>query len=231
MNRPAWERDVAYNRDAYYLTFGGPLFQTEIWQCGIKFTPTSGEDIFEGAFSNISMSDIADDLRTWMTSGSNGAQIGSSARLAWAKLAVLDKAGHFKFDPMSEEITPEVMPPQTTVYPAQVAYCVTLWSGGRLGRANYGRFYVPVPSMIVGQQSEGVMTTTNAFNAAAAATAMINAVNGEIDTVGINTRPAIYSKVGTGTTKVAQYVSVGRALDTQRRRRNSLQEGHNYIEL
>jgi len=56
-------------------------------------------------------------------------------------------------------------------------------------------------------------------------------VNGEIDTVGINTRPAIYSKVGTGTTKVAQYVSVGRALDTQRRRRNSLQEGHNYIEL
>lgn len=222
---------MPYNKDAYYLTWGGTLGVNEIWQCGVKFAPTDQSDIFSGAFDNIDINDIKAALTTWFNSGAAGAQVGSLAHFGWVKLAVLDVDGEYKFEPKLAPVVPAITPSAPSNGPPQTAYVVTLQSGETLGHANYGRFYVPVPSMTVGATADGLMTQTQANAARDAAKTMINSVNGEIDTVGINTRPAIYSKIGAGTTKVVSRISVGRALDTQRRRRNHLVESPNYVAL
>lgn len=227
---------MAYDRESYYLTWGGTLFLAEQWQCGLKFGPGLGTSITEPVFNLIGLTDIWDDLVTWFQSGNSGAQIGSAAKLTWVKLAVLKTDGQYKFEPRLYEGPAPVAPPVTTTYPAQVAYCVSLWSGQTLGRANHGRFYVPVPSAIVGQASDGLLTAAQANQMRDAAKTMITAVAGEIDTIDIPTMPMIMSKLSSapdpnapGVSKVIEEIGVGRVLDTQRRRRNHLNESMNYI--
>lgn len=222
---------MSYDRESYYLTWGGTLFQAEQWQCGMKHAGDLGSTITQGTLDTIEMADIWAALDTWFKSGSTGAQIGSGAKLAWVKLAVLDKEGQYKFEPKLYQPGSASIPPQTTVYPAQVAYVVSLWSGQKLGRANHGRFYVPVPSTIVGQNADGMLTQANADQMRTAAKTMINAVKGEISTITVPTSPFIMSKIGTGTSKLVSSIGVGRVLDTQRRRRSALNEGTVYSAL
>lgn len=221
---------MTYQSDSYYLTWGGVCAQTEIWQCGAKFAPDGNAEIFTGAFESIGMDDIFDDIETWFKSGNTGAQIGTLSDLRWVKLAVLNELGTYKFDPRIVERSP-VTSPVTTVYPPQVCYVVSLSSGQSLGRANHGRFYVPTPSAIAGQSSDGRISAQNANNMRDAARTMLSAVEGEISTVGVGAHLAIMSKLGGGTTKRVTRIAVGRALDTQRRRRNKLQEDPEYIDF
>lgn len=221
---------MPYNQESYYLTWGGHCAQSEIWQCGAHFAPNDGGPITPGDLGNVGIEDIFDDLSSWFTSGNSGAQIGALSDLRWCKLAVLDVNGKYKFDPAIWEAGP-VTPPITTVYPPQVCYVVTLSSGQSLGKANFGRFYVPTPSAIAGQSSDGRISASNANNMRDAAKSMLHAVEGEVSQIPREARLVIMSKLGNGATKSVQRIAVGRALDTQRRRRNQLEEEPDYDEF
>ena len=117
-----------------------------------------------------------------------------------------------------------------TSLPPQVALCVSLWSGQRFGRGNRGRLYLPTPSASVGDSglvdagAVGFLRNVMARLLQDLTSAMQAAPNlGDVV-------PVIVSAGGTGTTpappitRAIEQIAVGRVLDTQRRRRRSLEE-------
>lgn len=219
---------MSYDCEHYYVTFGGTLVQGEIWQCGLKFAPSSGEDIFEGAFDQIDVGDVYEAIRTWFISGdpssTPAAAIGKPARLGWAKVAVIDRQGEYKYDAHTHVPAVAAEPTFTTTQAPQMCLVVTLWSGQNTQRANYGRFYQPSPLLGVSAYQDGRLSAGFCANVRTAARTMINNVNGEISTVGVATYPAIMSRVGVGQHRQVTQIGVGRVLDTQRRRRSNLDE-------
>lgn len=224
---------MPYPVEHYYLTFGGQLCQDEIWQCGLSFAPTNGEDIFSGAFESISLSDIYDDLLAWATAWNAhtgpGSAFSAQTSLAWCRLAVKDRAGLDKYESRVFYPAAPYFGVSTTPHAPQICYVVTLWSGQKVQRANWGRFYVPMP-VASWTYENGRMDQPYCDNLALGAKAMISAVAGEISTVGVDTYPCIISKVGTGQVKPIEKIGVGRVLDTQQRRRRKLDEGIVYID-
>lgn len=218
---------MVYPVEHYYLTFGGTLCQDEIWQCGMHFAPSSGEDIFEGAFDNISLSDIFDDLASWVTNYNPvpgpGSGFSSLSKLEWCRLAVKDESGLDKFESRIHTAAAPVASGALTTHAPQIAYVVTLWSGKTVRRANWGRFYVPTP-VVDTNYANGRLGQSWCDSVAAAARSVMIAINGEISTVGIATYPAIISKVGVGEVNPIAQIGVGRVLDTQQRRRRKLDE-------
>lgn len=225
---------MAYPVEHYYLTFGGTLCQDEIWQCGMHFAPSSGENIFDRAFQEISLADIFQDLAEWVQDwdahSGPGSGFSTKCTLGWARLAVKDRAGLDKFN--SRVYYPEtpVTGVSSTGHAPQVCYVVTLWSGQKVRRANWGRFYVPMP-VASWTYDNGRMDQAYCDNLATRAGELIKNINGEVSTVGVQTYPCIISKVGTGEVKSIQKIAVGRVLDTQQRRRNKLDEGLVYQDL
>jgi len=225
---------MVYPVEHYYLSFGGTLCQDEIWQCGLHFAPSSGEDIFSGAFEEVDVGDCFDHIAQWATRWDAHAGPGSAfskqTSLEWARLAVKGRDGLDKFP--SRRYIPDVYVAGTATTPhaPQVAYAVTLWSGLKQRRANWGRFYVPMPVPAWDYQN-GRMDQAYCDNLATAAKEMINAVGGEVSTVGVDTYPCIISKVGAGEVKRIEKIGVGRVLDTQQRRRRKLTEGIVYSDF
>ncbi len=113
---------------------------------------------------------------------------------------------------MRELVTPvrgtaQEIPPQCTV-------AVTLWSGETIGTTNYGRMYLPHSSLNLGGNPYGGTDDqgTVATNAAAFLAAVAQPLY----------KPAV---MGTnGRTRFVDFVRVGRVVDTQRRRREQLDE-------
>jgi hypothetical protein len=218
---------MPYATEHYDVTFGGTICQDEIWQCGLHFAPSSGEDIFEGAFEEISVADIYTAIGNWFVKWDAhvgpGSGIGNPCTLDWASLAVKTRNGENKYDARRHvPLTPIAATP-VSPYPPQVTYVVTLWSGEKVRRANYGRFYVPLPKP-PWTFTNGRMDAPYCDNLALGAKEMIHDVAGEVSTVGVQTYPAIVSRVGVGENKPIRKIAVGRVLDTQRRRRNKLVE-------
>jgi hypothetical protein len=116
----------------------------------------------------------------------------------------------------------------------QIALVHTLQSGfpGPTGR---GRFYLPSPAVEI-EPSTGVMTALNAQAFADRARVFLNAITGDMRAA----KPAIDLVVPSGGSvtralppqlhKVTS-VQVGRALDTQRRRRNALTDARSKTDL
>lgn len=225
---------MTYATENYYLTWGGTLCQDEIWQNGVHFAPSSGEDIFESAFEEISLEDVYNAIKLWFLDydahAGPGSGIGQPCTLNWVRLAVKLRNGENKFDARTYVPVTPAVPTPTTTHAPQVCYVVTLWSGEKLRRANYGRFYVPSP-ISAWDYVNGRMDQPYCDNLAIGAKTMLNAVAGEISTVGVQTYPAIVSQVGTGENKPIRKIAVGRVLDTQRRRRNKLDEAPVYIDF
>jgi hypothetical protein len=102
-----------------------------------------------------------------------------------------------------------------TVYPYQVATCVTLTTA-RAGATGRGRFFLPAPYYTVGA-GDGLLPAANASSIALAAKNFLNALVPTTGPIGV------YSSKGYSSTVTG--VRVGRALDTQRRRRGDIPEG------
>lgn len=223
---------MAYDRRSLYVTFGGSLAVTEEWNTGLHFAhPENGTGDHNVTIAEwnalINSANLGPNLlsvlTTWFQSGNAGAGIGALSDLRYAKIAYLDLDGTYLSDPPFVVEFPPVTPPVTTPLPPQVSYVVSLRSGMVLGDANFGRLYMPPPTWLVGQQN-GVATATQVGNARSAAKTMINGIRARLDAQVPGIAPVIMSKKGLGTTKRALQIGVGTVLDTQRRRRNKLQE-------
>jgi len=222
---------MPYPRQHYYLTWGGTLCQDEIWQNGCHFVPNQTATINKAAFDEISLPDIFDDISTWFVSGpahlGPASGIGAQAHLNWVRLAAKDVDGHDIWESRVHYAQAPSIPVPTSTHAPQVTYVVTLWSGENLRRANYGRFYVPMP-ISAWDYVNGRMDQPYCDNLATAAKNMLHAIEGEVDTAITPAQLGLISKVGAGEWKPVAKIAVGRVLDTQRRRRNKLDEAPVY---
>lgn len=221
---------MSYDRQHVLMTWGGPLATTEQWSCSVHWAampdgdPSPPTDVTPGQFTELGnqIDEVWARLVTWFQSGNSAAAIGALAQMSWVKLALIGQDGQYAADPHIHEVPP-ISPPTTTTLPPQCAYVVSLRSGMGLGRANYGRFYVPTPTWLVGQQG-GLATEVQATGARGAAKTMLRGVEADLQMALSSIRLAIMSNLAFGTTKLVTELGVGRVIDTQRRRRNKLNE-------
>lgn len=201
---------MAYSEEHLRLTFGGTLGPDETWTTGLRFRiPTvPGETDLE---------DVG--LRFYEFLTDTGVQMCQYVRLTWAKLAVVGTDGRYP-----EDVEAVLWEPESPLggtggvnMPPQVTLAVTLETGTQRGRAARGRMYLPPTSLL--PEATGMLTVTQATNVATAAASFMEDVT---DLMG---GPAlVMSNIGAGTSRSINAVSVGRVLDTQRRRRRSILE-------
>lgn len=219
---------MTFSDDHYYVTFGGNFLSGETWQTGFRCRPVESAPIANAAFlltqlPSISVTDILTAVTAVITKTNVPFPNNVSAR--WAKVAVINEAGHYAGAPKLAEQAPvfgvnALAPPWL-----QLAWCVSLWSGESFGRANHGRMYWPSPAQLVQDPLTGKVTPTGHITAFRDnIRAMIDAINGEVSTVAVDTRPCIMSSLGSGLSKPIKFVGVGPVLDTIRSRREALDD-------
>lgn len=168
--------------------------------------------------------DAAQDLLT-----ATAASRASYSRFVAVKGAVLNFDGEYEGDPV---VVPASSPNAGSygfVDPTTTVVC-SLRSGTGIGKGNYGRFYLPYsgttglgePRMNTGQRD----TFLVAFQS------FIEELNGYFGAEVPGTVVRIMGQSGvTGTNKPVAQVGCGLVLDTQRRRRNRLEEAYVFLDV
>lgn len=106
--------------------------------------------------------------------------------------------------------------------PWQCAIAVTLFTGG-LGKGRFGRYYLPPTEVTLGV--DGTLTDSFQTNHADQAALFVEALN-DIGSTRGGVSAVVASKIGVGTNKRVTSIRVGQVVDTQRRRRRSLDEAY-----
>lgn len=141
---------------------------------------------------------------------------------AWAiesvKLAFINPDGRYELDAL-EYIAPTLDsgPGTIPVYPPQTAVAVTTLTDARRGYASRGRYYLPPLAKYVG--ADGRISPADALSIATRSALWIDQMTDEM-----GAPAAVFSNVGSGAVRNILSVGCGRVLDTQRRRRRSLDE-------
>lgn len=219
------------------MTAYGDLPGGEIFNFGLSL---ANPDQADGGFGNglwqgelvpgaSVWTDLANDLEIFWAN----ANVSNRAFLRGVKFALIGSDGKYTDAPHERPIggvTGTAGTGNVVQHGNQVAVAVTLHSTGDLGRVK-GRFYLPMPSVALG--TDGRMTEANRDTIETAAQTFVNNINNEPGIDLLNLRVVIASSGrhnDNGTVKfppknwTVNAVSVGRVLDTQRRRRNKLNE-------
>lgn len=206
-----------YPSQHLYLSWGGPSCQDgEAWQSGLRFpTPTvPGETLLEDV-------DLA--IYGWLSDPNTACS--GLFRHSWTKLAVIGTDGRYPdgVDALLYEKTPGSVGAGNG-HPPQCSVAVTTLTERTRGRASRGRMYLPGNNSTIGD--DGRITVAAASNIAVRTAAFLDEVT---DLMGVPA--AVFSDVGTGAMNPIVAVSVGRVVDTQRRRRRSLEEDRQRAEI
>ena len=230
-----------FDRAHYLVTFGGTSCSgIEEWQTGLRFAPEASKtpDDLLGGLIAISASDIFEALGAVISNITVGITYPTTVVAKWAKVAVIKRDGAYAGAPKIAEGSKAGQSGQAFPVPPQLAWAVTLGTGKEFGMAQKGRMYWPVPinpsQLLIpttGQTDPGYTTSFRDKVKAA-----IDAVEGEVSTVGVPVFAAVMSSgggksnpAGVGTTNAVTTISVGRALDTQRSRRRNIDEAPSYV--
>lgn len=216
---------MAYDRMFTRLTWGGRIGQLtehDIWSCGVNIAltgstdgpglPTAGElqTLLDGALSTFH--------------ASTALQLSAGAVLLWAKAASIDPDGEYTAAPVTAETTGVLGASTSGTDGPQSSLVVTLYSGSTFGLANYGRFYLPW-CMLPVARTDGRISPTDVNGAAGVAETFLNALNAW---AGVSLSPTArlhnLSSKGSGASKLVVRYRVGDVKDTQRRRRNRIDE-------
>lgn len=218
---------MTFTSQAITLDWGWTIGGTpEIANTGIHISqtgaPWSGAVVALGEMDGgTTMSDLYDAMSTFMSTASCGWADYSDLRSV--KAAAVGTDGLYLTEPVifdspspDSGTTSNVLPQSSIVF--------SLRSGLTIGRANYGRMYLPHtrPTLTAG----GPFVAGATCDAIAAAgvtfiTALSTIINAATTDALV---PCLMSSVGSGTTKAIANVQVGNVIDTQRRRRNKLVE-------
>ena len=217
---------MPFNQESLYLTWGGQIGTagagTDVWQCGLKIVgPTPG---VLPSPNEANLADWYEDTVTPVHT-SSATSISQAAVLKWAKAARIGTDGKYVSEPVVHEGAPQQGYAGSTIASPQDAMAITLWSGLTLGKANYGRFYLPYSALPVALANAQIDSGSVAGLLAEAKT-FLDETNVWADSFVGDARVVIMSSVGAGTTKVATTVRVGNVRDTQRRRRNGIPEAY-----
>ena len=224
---------MSYDRQWLNLEFGFTTTTPEIAVTNIHYS--AGEDwvdavaaLAEIGASDSTMQDILSELSDLMSLSQ--CSWADYSTLASLKVSARGTTGAYLTDPVVYLGDPTFTGAIGNTAP-QESIVLSLRSGFHLGKANFGRMYLPHTRL---QQVALAMTGT-AGNAATVAEGGVNFVNGT--TVALNAvttdilRPMILSSQGVGTSREVTQVAVGVVTDTQRRRRNKLDENYQFQSL
>lgn len=201
-----------------YLQWGGTLPGGEQWSCGMRLAPVT-------AASSGDPAGMIDGCKTAITAYHSdvASRISSAAKLTFCKLNMINEAGHYASGETYESVFTAVnggLTP-TNPIPNQLALAISLTTAVDRGHAHRGRFYNPLPAMVLG--SDGLIQTVDRDAVKTRALTFVNAISA----VSTNYDVAVYSrKSGDPRHRLVTGVQVGRVLDTQRRRRRSLTEAY-----
>lgn len=217
---------MPYDRQSWYVTFGGGLGGGEEWQTGIHLAlGETGTPLVDPLDADAhACYDIASAFIT-----SPGSYVSTDVRLSWCKVvrkatSGLDAGASALYETSSYVNGGSVGP---TAF--QLAAVISLRSGATFGQANYGRMYIPCVggNQIANGRFSDAMCGTLADNAKTFVDAMNTYAESTAHGTGFSTfHVRLLSKVGTGTSKLVTNVEVGNVPDTQRRRRNNLAEAY-----
>lgn len=206
---------MAYAAGLCKLVWGGSLFgPTEQWSCSLTLqeeTPNAEDPDLMTCWQETVR--FLQDPR---------ARISQQARQIWVKANRIDQLGHYysKTDTRVYEHPGPNWPGGAVSgwYPPQLTLAVSLRTDAKRGRAHVGRFFPPLP-VPVHQATDGLIASEHADGMAQAAAEMVNRLNGALG----DWRVVVASSLDASVRPVTA-IQVGRVMDTQRRRRNSIQE-------
>lgn len=194
----------------------------EVWSTGLTFAqPVVTQAAAEATRTNIVAvgQGVTDAFLILMKTAAFG--WADYSVLQGAKIAVLDPAGHYVDDPSVITTTDSSPHGSLAGVPAQDTVCLSLRSGSSFGKGNYGRMYLPHTLPNISSGGPFISTGGQSSMLAAAATFLNSAQAWAAPAV-----PVIASQAGAGSFKPVTQVGMGRVLDTQRRRRNRLEEAY-----
>jgi len=200
----------------WYVQWGGKLPGSEIWSCSLRmaFTGTGTADNSPSFATS-----VANAVSAFHTTA--GSMIDATCKLSYCKVNVVGTDGHYISPTTQETVFADLAGPNSggPLHPNQVALAVSWTTGVTRGPAHRGRFYLPMPSVVIG--ADTLVTTTARDSVKTRATALLTALNA----IRTDAKVAVFSrKSGAATNRLVQGVEVGRVLDTVRRRRNKLAE-------
>jgi hypothetical protein len=222
---------MAYNSQFLKITWGFTVLGTdEIADTSLNYCSAPGWAGAVAALEEITTADIGLDLIGDMASFIQNVGWADYSSLRTVKVAAIGTDGHYLAEPYLAEDTTPAHGDQTQL-PAQLTMCLSLRSGFTLGGGNYGRMYVPHTRPGIESGSPYIPTSSMADLSGYGKT-FINNVTDDLDGVTTATIfPCIMSNKGAGTSKLVAQVGFGRVVDTQRRRRNRLDDSATLVAL
>lgn len=201
----------------YRLSWGGRLYTTDEWSNSMYLFTATSIPLMPSAYEPA--------LRTFHTNTSINAQ--NQAFLDFIKLNEIDPVtAKYKsvVDSFTHVLVNPPAGPSTLNGPAQIAMAIGLTTVAARGRGHAGRIYVPVYSG--GASADGRISAASALACANGAKTLVNAINA----LNVGARVVIFSKAA----QIVRDVNgtrCGRVVDTQRRRRSSLDEDYQRVTL
>lgn len=202
-----------------YVQWGGKLPGNEQWSCGFRLWKAAGST---QASADALVGKIGDAVNAFHIRTTS--HIGNKALLSFVKVNAIALDGTYQASGTTERIFPDIAGGQPTFvsdfHPNQVAWAVTLNTGFTRGPAHKGRFYIPLPAIILGADQRADVTDCQSLAQSA------NTLLSDVNAGGAEVMVVMSRKAGKPGHRAVTGTSVGQVLDTQRRRRRSLVENN-----
>lgn len=220
-----------FERDHGYVQWGGSLPGGEQWSCGLRVACTEGISTGPGAADGWDMAELLDHYTETIKAMhiNPNAKINNRAKLDHVKFNRIGVDGHYLESVTYEEVFAPLSggdAGQAVYHPNQVALVVSLTTDVNRGPAHRGRFYLPLPNCIPADDGLITVNDANTINGCMAAFLQFMADTPGIDTASDPGVVVMSRKLGSPATRRVTGCHVGRVMDTQRRRRRSLNEAY-----
>lgn len=212
----------------YLLQWGGTLFTNEIWSNSMRLLQNTGQQI-NSARSQEFLADFEADLTAFMNSGI----FGQGTKATYAKFNAIAPTGKYVSDTESNSrfFAAPIVGTGIQVLPPQIAVAATFLTASDRGLANKGRIFLAGMSgtNLGTDAGTGLIASNGNTIIRDAVAAFVTAVNnnpgfdaefGGLDVHVVSQGNAFLP----GVARKVTGVKVGRVWDTQRRRRNQLDE-------
>lgn len=207
----------------YLLQFGGTVGTGtgEIWSCGIRLVlQNAAPDDFNPGDGYLEDT-AAPALSAWFLRP--GSEIGSTARLVYAKCNEIGPDGRYVQDTTNEFFYPTTITGAGggAAFPYQATVALS-WetNAADRGPASKGRIFSPAPSVTLAPTT-GLFSTAEALTMATSASLLLNSLDDSVSISG-QVRPHIVSNIGEGSANEINRVRVDNRVDIQRKRANQL---------
>ena len=206
-----------YPDESFLIRFGGAFgTEGETWSCGIRAV----DNAFTSDLTQL-LPDVGDAIARWVQRSDS--RVHGHARFDFVTITTINSQGKQVEDQTPRREFDPAIRSGTSQGPFQIAYALTFRTAKSRGRAARGRIYVPTTASV---QEEGHLDQAVAVGIANSGATLLRDLTGTL----AGLAPAVVSGVD-GTFNLITRVECGDVLDTQRRRRRSLEERYVGVDL